>query len=235
GSAAARRDRAGNLRRRGGWRSFFSDSSASAHATHREPCHPGGLIHAQGNGRWQRRWRRGRAAASGSSGGLSAGGWRRCCACCCRPCPSPRAVPPGRPHSCTRERAMAKALAAGASSRFWNIWRLVGWGLAAMLLLLPLVATQCTAGVMWTALDFLAAGIIIGGTGLAFEFLVRRGGGLAYRLGAAVMLAAGFLLVWINLAVGIIGSEEDPRNLVYFVVLLIALAGAIGPGFAARG
>lgn len=130
---------------------------------------------------------------------------------------------------------MAKALAAGASSRFWNIWRIVGWGLAAMLLLLPLVATQFTAGVMWTALDFLAAGIIIGGTGLAFEFLVRRGGGLAYRLGAAVMLAAGFLLVWINLAVGIIGSEEDLRNLVYFVVLLIALAGAIGAGFAARG
>jgi hypothetical protein len=38
---------------------------------------------------------------------------------------------------------------------------------------------------------------------------------LAFRLGAGVALLAGFLLVWINLAVGIIGSEDNPANLLY--------------------
>lgn len=129
---------------------------------------------------------------------------------------------------------MAKDLEMGGAG-FRNPWRLLGWGLAAALLLLPLIAMQFTAEVVWTGSDFVVAGIIIGGIGLAFEFMVRRGGSAAYRLGAAAALAAAFLLIWINLAVGIIGDEDNPLNLVYAVVLLMALAGAIGAGFEARG
>ncbi|HEX2283181.1 MAG TPA: hypothetical protein VHG52_15580, partial [Thermomicrobiales bacterium] len=40
-------------------------------------------------------------------------------------------------------------------------------------------------------------------------------------------LAAAFLLVWINLAVGVIGSEDNPANLMYYGVLAIGFLSAI--------
>ena len=129
---------------------------------------------------------------------------------------------------------MAKEAEPGAGG--WiNPWRVVGWGLAGALLLLPAVAMRFTSEVRWTASDFVVAGAIIGGIGLAFEFLARRARDNAYRMGAAAALGAAFLLIWINLAVGIIGSEDNPLNLVYAGVLLLALGGAIGAGFEAGG
>ena len=49
----------------------------------------------------------------------------------------------------------------------------------------------------------------------------------AYRAGAAMGLLAAFLLVWANGAVGIIGDENNPANLMYFGVLLVGIVGAI--------
>lgn len=49
-------------------------------------------------------------------------------------------------------------------------------------------------------------------------------GTTAYRLGAAVALFACFLEVWMNLAVGIVGSEDNPVNLGFYLV--VATAGA---------
>ena len=62
--------------------------------------------------------------------------------------------------------------------------------------------------------------------GLAFELAARRTGDTAYRAAAAVVLAAAFLLVWLNLAVGIIGSEDNPANLMFGGVLAVGIAGA---------
>ena len=36
-----------------------------------------------------------------------------------------------------------------------------------------------------------------------------------------------FLIVWLHGAVGIIGSEDNPANLLYFLVLLVVMAGAL--------
>jgi len=109
-------------------------------------------------------------------------------------------------------------------------WRLIGWGTAAGLLLLPLVA-----GAPWTGFDFLFAGAILAAVGGAFELAVRMSPSIAYRAGVAVALAASFLLVWVNAAVGIIGSEDDPANLMYFGVLAVALLGAAVAAFRADG
>jgi hypothetical protein len=49
---------------------------------------------------------------------------------------------------------------------------------------------------------------------------------MAYRVAVGIALAAAFLLVWMNLAVGIIGSEDNPVNLMYFGVLAIFILGA---------
>ena len=46
----------------------------------------------------------------------------------------------------------------------------------------------------------------------------------AYRLGVAVAVAAAFLQVWINLAVGIVGSEDNPQNQGFYGVVVAAAA-----------
>ena len=112
-------------------------------------------------------------------------------------------------------------------------WRLLGWGGAIALLLLPLVAMQFTHEVNWTVSDFIFAGVIFAVVGGTFELAVRASGNRAYRAGVAVALAGGFFTVWINLAVGIVGNEDNPINLVFFVTILLALAGAISGRFRA--
>lgn len=109
-------------------------------------------------------------------------------------------------------------------------WRIVGWGTAALLLLLPLVAKA-----PWTASDFAFMGVLVGSVGLAFEFIVRKSGSLAYRFGAALALVAAFLTVWVNGAVGMIGSEDNPFNLLFGGVLFVALIGAIVARFEPAG
>ena len=117
----------------------------------------------------------------------------------------------------------------------WSALRILGWVAVAALLMLPLVAMQFTAEVDWTASDFVAAGVILGGAGLGTEFLVRRSSSHAYRIGATVAVLAVFLTVWSNLAVGIIGNEDNPFNLLFFGVILIALTGMIVVRFRAAG
>jgi hypothetical protein len=48
----------------------------------------------------------------------------------------------------------------------------------------------------------------------------------AYRWALAVAVAAAFLLVWMNAAVGIIGNEDNAANLLFAGVLLVGVLGA---------
>jgi hypothetical protein len=117
----------------------------------------------------------------------------------------------------------------------WNALRILGWVAVAALLALPLVAMQFTAEVNWTAEDFVAAGVILGGAGLATEFLVRRSTSHAYRIGAVLAVVAAFLTVWANLAVGMIGDEGNRYNLLFGGVLAAALLGMILARFQPAG
>ena len=114
-------------------------------------------------------------------------------------------------------------------------WRIIGWSIPALLLLLPLVAMQFTQEVNWTAADFVFAVVLFGSVGLAFELIVRKSGSLAYRFGAALAVLAAFLTIWVNGAVGMIGSEGNPYNLLFGGVLAIALIGAIAARFRPAG
>jgi hypothetical protein len=91
----------------------------------------------------------------------------------------------------------------------------------ALILLIPLLASPG-----WTLGDFVAAGALVFGTGLAFVLAARKEGNFAYRFAVGVALAAGFLLVWVNLAVGIIGEPDEAANLMYIGVLAVGIAGA---------
>ena len=58
---------------------------------------------------------------------------------------------------------------------------------------------------------------------------------MAYRIAVGMALAAAFLLVWINLAVGVIGSEDNPANLLYGGVLAVGLIGVLIARFRPHG
>jgi hypothetical protein len=106
---------------------------------------------------------------------------------------------------------------------------------AALILLLPLSAMQFTDEVVWNLADFAVAGGLLVGTGLLYEAAGRRTQNIAYRAAAGVALAAALLLVWINLAVGIIGDEGNPANAMYIGVLAVGGAGALIARFQPHG
>ncbi len=114
-------------------------------------------------------------------------------------------------------------------------WRVVAWTVAALTLLLPLVAMQFTDEVGWSVADFVFAGTLLLGVGVTYELAVRRTGNTAYRAAVGVALAAAFLLVWVNGAVGIIGSEDNDANLMYGGVLAVGVIGALLARFRPRG
>lgn len=122
-----------------------------------------------------------------------------------------------------------------SGARRGSVWRMFGWGFAALLLLLPLVAMQFTDEVDWTVGDFIFAALLIGSVGLAYELTVRVSRSWPFRAGIGLALVASFLTVWVNGAVGMIGSEENPYNLLFLGVILLALIGGVVAGFRARG
>jgi hypothetical protein len=105
-------------------------------------------------------------------------------------------------------------------------WRAVGWGAAALILLHPLVARQFTDQVKWDAFDFVTMGALLTCAGLGIELAARTSARPTYRLASAVAISAAFLLIVVNLAVGFLGSEDNPANLMFFGVLVVALTGS---------
>jgi hypothetical protein len=97
----------------------------------------------------------------------------------------------------------------------------------ALVLLVPLVAMQFTDEVVWDLADFAFAGALLAGTGLMLQAAWRRARSNAYRLAAAVALGAVLLLVWSAAAVGVIGEDGDPADLMYGAVLAVGIIGAV--------
>jgi hypothetical protein len=109
------------------------------------------------------------------------------------------------------------------------------WGGAACLLLLPLVAMQFDSGVDWSASDFVVMGVLLAGVCGVYELATRLSDNTAYRAGAGVAVLTAFLTIWVNLAVGMLGSEHDPANLLFGGVLAVAVIGSLIARFRARG
>ena len=111
-----------------------------------------------------------------------------------------------------------------------NRWRIAAWSAAALVLLLPLVA-----GAPWTASDYVFAALLILAVGIPLDLVVRKTSGGAYRWAAVLALGTAFLLVWVNGAVGILGSETNDANLLYAGVLAVGFVGALLAYFRPRG
>ena len=77
---------------------------------------------------------------------------------------------------------------------------------AASLLLIPFVAMQFTSEVNWTFSDFVVAGVLLFGTGLLIELVLRNVQKMEYRIALCVALLVALFLIWLELAVGIFGT-----------------------------
>ena len=120
--------------------------------------------------------------------------------------------------------------------RRWRGWRIAMWGSAAVLLILPAIAMAAGApGVVWTASDFIIMGVLLGLACGLCELVAWGSGNGAYRVAGLAAIATGFLTIWVNLAVGMIGSEDNPYNQMFLGVLAVALAGSIFARFRAGG
>jgi hypothetical protein len=77
----------------------------------------------------------------------------------------------------------------------------------AVLLLIPYGAMRFTDEVNWTPIDFITAGVVLLGTGLACEFVLRIVKKARYRIVICAAILFMLFIIWAELAVGIIGTR----------------------------
>lgn len=75
-----------------------------------------------------------------------------------------------------------------------------------LLLLIPFIAMQFTNEVAWSVMDFVIAGILLLGTGLAIEFVLRKVKNTKHRIIICILILLALLLLWLELAVGLFGT-----------------------------
>ncbi|MDQ3683910.1 MAG: hypothetical protein M3352_12690 [Bacteroidota bacterium] len=85
--------------------------------------------------------------------------------------------------------------------------RLIGIVLSVpLLLLIPLIANHYTDGEGWSLFDFVIMGVLLLGTGLMCELVIRKVQNIEHRLAICGALLVVLFIIWAELAVGIFGS-----------------------------
>lgn len=75
------------------------------------------------------------------------------------------------------------------------------------LLLIPFIAMQFTNEVDWSVIDFVMAGVLLLGTCLAIEFVLRKVKNTNHRIIICILILLALLLLWLELAVGLFGTQ----------------------------
>jgi len=115
-----------------------------------------------------------------------------------------------------------------------NTTRRIVWAIVAVLILVILLAMQFTNEVQWN--EAVAYGVILLAAGGAYEMVMAlKKRNSAYRLAFGVGLAGALLLGWVSGAVGIIGSENNSVNMMYWAVFAVGLIGSLISRFKPRG
>ena len=88
----------------------------------------------------------------------------------------------------------------------------------------------------WDAWDFVFAGALTTVCALFYLFVrARKPDNGAYKSAVGLAVATAFVLVWVNGAVGIIGSENNDANMMYAGVLAVGVVGAVIARFQPAG
>jgi len=73
-------------------------------------------------------------------------------------------------------------------------------------LCIPLIGMQLSTEVNWTALDFVTAAVLLFGTGMLSLKLYSKSRSSKYFLVLLILVILAFILVWVEMAVGIFDS-----------------------------
>ncbi|MDX1531361.1 MAG: hypothetical protein R3362_07530 [Rhodothermales bacterium] len=92
-----------------------------------------------------------------------------------------------------------------------------------------------TDAVAWSVGDFAFAAALLLSAGIPLELAMRTTNDTSYRAAVGAALVGALLLIWVNGAVGIIGSESNDANLMYGGVLAVGVVGALVARFDPRG
>lgn len=125
-----------------------------------------------------------------------------------------------------------------ASNKIFSALRILIWTSAAFLLSLPAIGMKFFPawGVDWDPGDFLIMGTLLLIACSLLEVGIRMArNSLSYFAATVFAVGAGFVTLWVNMAVGMILSERNLENLVFLGVVLIALIGAFVAKFRAPG
>ena len=87
----------------------------------------------------------------------------------------------------------------------------------------------------WDVVDYTVFGAMLLGVGVIYTLARRNADNRTYHFAVGVALAAAFILIWMNGAVGIIGDESNNANIMYFGVLAVGITGAIVARFQPHG
>ena len=79
-------------------------------------------------------------------------------------------------------------------------------GAILILLSVPFIAMQLTEDVAWSGFDFLVMGGLLTVVGIGIEIAIRKLKTLKQRFIAVAVVVLFFLLIWIELAVGLFGT-----------------------------
>lgn len=116
------------------------------------------------------------------------------------------------------------------------IWRKLVWSIAVLVMLVSVTAQLTLTEMAWDGFDFAVFGAMLLAGCLGFEVVLRLGAAnLAYRLAACLAIGGAFLMVMANLAVGIIGNENNPVNQLFFGLLALGALGTVLVRFRAPG
>jgi len=107
--------------------------------------------------------------------------------------------------------------------------------ITAFILCIPFTAMQFTDEVNWSVSDFIIMGALIFGTGFSYVLLTRSSPDIIHRAAVALAIGTTFLLIWANLAVGLIGSGPNAANLMYIGIVVIVIAGTLISRLMAKG
>ncbi|MBI4708920.1 MAG: hypothetical protein HY764_01795 [Candidatus Portnoybacteria bacterium] len=112
--------------------------------------------------------------------------------------------------------------------------RFIVWGIVIALVLMIPLAMQFTNEVQWNeAIAYIVILLAAGGFYELWQWLKTRT--RTYRFAFSVGLAGILFLGWVSGAVGIIGSENNPANLMYWAVPAVLLIGSLISRFRPRG
>lgn len=75
-----------------------------------------------------------------------------------------------------------------------------------VLLMIPLIAMQFTNGVNWSVTDFIIMAVLLTGCGLAIEFIRIKTSRGQKRFMLTLLAIMFFLLLWVEIAVGVFNS-----------------------------